>query len=384
MTDQEELELLELEKEKAMVTSEKRSPMFSSVAEANAAMKEANFQRNRAAIAASGVNPYVDALMKSGQQASSLAVGGGVGYKLSQLAGQGILKQALAGAAGGATSGALQPALSTGEQLSNTAKGGVFGAALGGGLQLAGKGIQSFGQILRKLPSRLNDKKGAEFANKVSQAFINTKSKAVKKFGSGLDELTIKDPNKKVNLFENNNIQNIVTDPDLTAEAASVFKKTPILRDIIEGSRSPEITAKEAQDIVNYLQFKVPQSIKSQHLDIIDMINEVKLSQANAFPKEMASLRSEYARIAEPFKSLKSKMKLESVLNSIDAGFGGAVQRTQLKELFKDNPELLKEIGGYKAAGNLLKGLKEGSKKAAGLAAIGIGGKMVYDTVKNK
>lgn len=377
MTDQEELELLELEKEKAMSTSQpsRQKPMFSSIEEANAAMKEANFQRNRAAIAASGVNPYVDAMMKSGQQASSLAVGGGVGYKLGQLAGQSVLKQALAGTAGGAVSGALQPSDTLKEQARNTAVGGAIGGALGGGLQLAGKGIKSFGEILRKLPTRLSDTKSAEFANKIRQAYTNTKSEAVKKFGSGLDELAIKNPDKKVNLFENNNIQNIVTDPDLTTEASAVFKKTPILRDIISGKRSPEVTAKEAQDIANYLQFKVPQSVKSQHLDIIDMINEVKSSQANAFPTEMSSLRKEYARIAEPFKDLKSKLKLQNALQSIDAGFGGAVQRQQLKELFKNNPELLKEMGGYKGAGKLLSGIKW----SAGVGATAIGGKAVFD-----
>lgn len=360
----------------------KPKPMFSSVEEANAAMQQANQAQELAKYQASGVVPYLSAMSdpndKVGEfiakNAPSALVGFGAGTQLSKLAGQSILRQGLAGMGAGAASGVVAPADTLQERGMNIAKNAGLGL-------LAGGALQSFGQILRKLPARLNDAKGAEFAKKIRQAYTNTKSEAVKKFGAGLEELSNKNPANKIDLFDNTNIQDIVTDPDLTREASSVFNKTPILRDIIAGKRSSEVTVKEAQDIANYLQFKIPQSIKSQHLDIADMVNEVRAAQANAFPKEMSSLRSEYARIAEPFKDLKSKLKLQNALQSIDAGFGGAVQRQQLKELFKDNPELLKEMGGYKGAGTLLKGLKWGAIGTAGAIGTGMAGKAAIDAV---
>lgn len=378
------------------LSQQKSTPQFSSIGDAIAANRLAEIEQARAVRGTSGMNLAVNTAGKTlldflgtpsrvtSQLAMDVATGQNTGTKLSNL-GKTLTAQKESSWGDVLRAGDVPNMPATvGGFLGDVAvsPGGIQVLKGAGnltikGVQNIGKGIagSSFGQMLRKLPVRLSDTKSAEFANKIRQAYTNTKSEAVKKFGSGLDELAIKNPDKKVNLFENNNIQNIVTDPDLTTEASAVFKKTPILRDIISGKRSPEVTAKEAQDIANYLQFKVPQSVKSQHLDIIDMINEVKSSQANAFPTEMSSLRKEYARIAEPFKDLKSKLKLQNALQSIDAGFGGAVQRQQLKELFKDNPELLKEMGGYKGAGKLLSGIKW----SAGVGATAIGGKAVFD-----
>lgn len=361
----------------------KPKPMFSSIEEANAANQQAQREQSVAQMRNRGITPYVDAMSKTAQDVAPFILGGGAGMQLSKLAGNSVLRQAAAGMGGGAVSGLLTPADSLQERGRNVATQTAIGGALGGGLQAVGKGAESFGQILRKLPTRLNDAKSTQFATKIRQAYTNTKAEAVKKFGTGLDELAKNNPNKKIDLFENDNIKDILTDPDLTSEARAVFNRTPILRDMlkVKGARSSEVTVKEAQDIANYLQFKIPQSVKSQHLDIADMVNEVKAAQANAFPKEMASLRSEYGRIAEPFKDLKSKLKLQNALQSIDAGFGGAVQREQLKVLFKDNPELLKEMGGYKGAGRLLKGLKWGAIGTAGAVGTGVAGKAAIDAI---
>lgn len=257
----------------------------------------------------------------------------------------------------------------------------LMGAILSGGgtaaFGLAGKAIGGMGDVIRKLPTRLSDNKAVAFAQKIRQAYTNTKTEAVKKFGNRLEDLAKNNPNKKIDLGNNSTIQDIITDPDLSVEAKGVFNKTPILRDIIAGKRK-EVTVKEAQDIANYLQFKVPANIKSQHLDITDVINEVKATQANAFPDEMASLRADYSRIAQPFKDLKSQMKLQNILSSIDKNFGGAVQRSQLKELFSESPELLKEMGGYRNAGKLLKGIAIGG----GVVGTAIGGKIALEFVK--
>jgi hypothetical protein len=274
-------------------------------------------------------------------------------------------------------------------QIAAQAAGGAYsnpdnrlvGAAVSGGgtaaLGLAGKAIGGMGDVIRKLPTRVSDNKAVAFAQKIRQAYTNTKTEAVKKFGNTLEDLAKNNPKKKIDLGNNSTIQDIVTDPDLSVEAKNVFNKTPILRDIISGKKT-DVTVKEAQDIANYLQFKVPANIKSQHLDITDVINEVKAAQASAFPDEMATLRADYSRIAQPFKDLKSQMKLQNILGSIDKNFGGAVQRSQLKELFSDSPELLKEMGGYRNAGRLIKG----AIGVGGFGVAALGGKKVLETIK--
>lgn len=360
---------------------------FNTIAEAQAAMQEAQINQRNAERDASGIMPYITQPPKMMPDASSFnntvnavipsLLGGGMVGNTILKGGAALVpsigRQIAAGIGGGAVGGAMAPA----DNIQQRGVNAGVGAALGSAVPLVSGAFKNIGEAIRKLPTRVSDNKAVQFATKIRQAYTNTKTEAVKKFGGTLEKLSKDNPTKKIDLYNNSTIQDIITDPDLSVEAKNVFNKTPILRDIISGKKT-DVTVKEAQDIANYLQFKVPANIKSQHLDITDVINEVKSAQASAFPEEMASLRTEYARIAQPFKDLRSQMKLQNVLSSVDKNFGGAVQRSQLKDLFADNPELLKEMGGYRNAGRLLKGVAIGG----GVVGTAIGGKKALELIK--
>lgn len=121
----------------------KPKPMFSSVEEANAAMKNAKSEQAFAEFNASGINPYVNAMGKTAEDIAPFVLGGSVSGGLSRLAGSSILKQAGAGAAGGAVTGAMSPADNLQQRALNTIGSAATGAALGGGLQAATGGLKN-------------------------------------------------------------------------------------------------------------------------------------------------------------------------------------------------------------------------------------------------
>lgn len=389
LTDAEEYELLTLEREQAMATKPK--PQFKSVAEASAAMRQSQGDLQRAQLQASpiglagqvlggaanaitggGMSKLEDIMAQkfnaprfANKQSPAYNVGAGagniaVGAVLSPVGG-GLPGQIAAQTLGGAYS-------NPDNRLAGAAITGAGTAAAG----LGGMAIKSVGDAVRSLSTRLSGTKSAQFADKIRTAFVNVKKNAVEKFGKGLDELSSKNPNKKIDIYENTAIGDILTDPNLPSEAKVVFNKTPILKDIISGDRASKVTLKESQDIINYVQTKVPAQIKASHLDLPEFLSEMRMAQSNAFPKEMTALRNEYAKIAQPFKDVKGQMRFNQLLGSIDRGFGGAEGKQAIKELFKDNPEILKEIGGYRKAGFLIKGAL-GASGLAGTYAVGKG-----------
>lgn len=348
---------------------------FNTIAEAKAAMQQARQGQQIAelnaspvglagqvlggaanAITGGGMSKLEDILAKrmnvprfADKQNPAYNVGAGAGNMMVGAAlapvGGGLLGQIAAQTLGGAYS-------NPDNRLAGAAISGAGTAAVGVG----GMAIKSVGDAVRSLSTRLSGTKSAQFADKIRTAFVNVKKNAVEKFGKGLDELSSKNPNKKIDIYENTAIGDILTDPNLPSEAKVIFNKTPILKDIISGDRASKVTLKEAQDIINYVQTKIPAQIKASHLDLPEFLSEMRIAQSNAFPKEMTTLRNEYAKIAQPFKDVKGQMRFNQLLGSIDRGFGGAEGKQAVKELFKDNPEILKEIGGYRKAGSLIKG----------------------------
>lgn len=341
---------------------------FNTIEEASSAMKQANVNQS---IAQRNVE-NIDPLVSLGRSAYNLS------WPVSAVANKIINKGSPVPEATTSGGRLMQDLSAIANPLVGRAVGYGLektGKAIGTAIPLTRAAIGSVGDAVRALKTRVSGTKSAEFANKIRTAFVNVKKDAVDKFGKGLEDLTLKNPNKKIDLFDNNNINSILDDKNLPLEIQSIFKRTPILRDILEKKRSSQVTLKESQDIINYIQTKVPAQIKASHIDLPEFLSEMRIAQSNAFPKEMATLRSEYAKIAQPFKDVKSQMRFNQLLGAIDKNFGGAEGKQAIKELFKDNPSILREMGGYKKAGYLIKG----ALGASGLAGTYAVGKGVFD-----
>lgn len=363
-----------IEKLAARISSiSKPAPQFSSIAEANAAMNQARREQAAAEYGASGVVPYLRAMDKTAELAAPMLLGGGSAMQAGRVLGQGLSGVLKSGAIGGAVSGAATPAETLQQRASNVALQSAAGAGLGAVGAGAAKVVRGLGDAIRMLPTRISGYRGtdrsADFASKIREAYVGVKADAVKKFGAGLDDLVKANPDKKINLFDEGDIGSILTDPNLPSEASNVFKRTPILRDILSGKRGPDVTVTEAQEIINYIGAKVPRTIKANTMDIPELVSELRAAQASKFP-EMSKLREEYARVANPYRDLKSQMRFNNILKSIDQNFGGSEGMKSLRVLFKDNPELLRKMGGYKKAETLLKGAAVAGAYAVGKTAL--------------
>lgn len=220
------------------------------------------------------------------------------------------------------------------------------------------KAAQEFGKFLtrERVPLKnvnrvTNIEKGASFAEDVRRSFVQTKKDAVAKFGKDLDTMVEKSPDNVISL---KSVADDITGNinEISSEAKNIFRKTPYLKDALEGTKS-NFTVKEIQDAVNYLNTKVPKNIRSNNLDVLDVISDLKATQLEAFPEEMASARAAYAKIIEPYNNVKTQFRFNKVLKSIENNFGGAEGRKAVEGLLPKS--IIKEIGGYQKAYETLK-----------------------------
>ena len=203
----------------------------------------------------------------------------------------------------------------------------------------------------------LDTKKGSEFSGQIRKEFVQTKARAVEQFGKQLDDLVKADPEKTISL------QNLVDDistnmDDMAVETKNILRKVPHLRDMLKGSKQADsLNVKEAQEIINYLNTKIPKEVRSNNIDILEIISDVKAAQSEAFPSQMAQARSSYAKIIEPYNQIKGQFRFNKILKAIENNFGGAEGKEAVKSLLPES--IIKEMGGYKTAFETLKHLRQ-------------------------
>jgi hypothetical protein len=244
-------------------------------------------------------------------------------------------------------------------QALNNLKGATIGipalAGAGYGLyksripQTIGGGISAIGKGVANLPKVVNTQKGTKFAEEVRQAFIEAHSQVVNKFGKDIDTLAIKYPNNSVNLSEL--VSDLQANPDISKQTLGILKRVPKLDNILENPKlASNINLRDTQDIVNYLQTKVPKNIRTNNFDLLDTINTIKGKQLEAFP-ELAGTRAEYAKFIEPYKNVKNYFRFNKLLDAIKNRFGGAEGEMAVKKILP--PEVVKKLKGYRSGAKL-------------------------------
>lgn len=255
---------------------------------------------------------------------------------------------------------------------------GVVGLAKGGTALVKG-GINNIGKFFDF------DQKALSLSQKVRQVAGAAKQAAVDNFGDSVDAQAAANPTKTVSL------ENVVNDiktnlSDMPIEAQGVFRKVPILRDMLKdpsaaGYVDPaSVSLKDTQDIINYINTKIPRSIKSTSLDVLDAQNDIRAAQLDAFP-DMAQTRADYGKFAEDYKLIKSSLNPKSTPTAIRTNFSNnpavkdAASRI-LAPVVEDMAKYRKQVG----LANLIK--RTVGWGAAGAAA-SIGGKGASEVVKH-
>lgn len=251
---------------------------------------------------------------------------------------------------------------------------GAGAAGLGGLAYGASKVIPKVAEGVKHIPTVMSTAKEAEFAKSMNKAFTQEHTKQVAKFGSALDKLAIKNPQASIDLSE---FVSEIIKPDSTInpQAMAVFKKVPKLADMMANPElAKTVSIRDAQDIINYLNTKVPKNIKVNNFDLLDAINTVKAEQLQAFP-EMAKVRARYAKFIEPYKNIKRYFGFNKTLPAIkgEVPFGGAQGWEAAKEILP--AKTIKSMKGFRMASQVKEGVTAPGKTIGKM--LGIGGKVL-------
>lgn len=206
--------------------------------------------------------------------------------------------------------------------------GGVVGAGA------VAKGIPEIAKLSSNGASNVGkffnfDQKALSLGEKVRQVAAAAKQAEVDKFGADIDAQAAANPGKSVSL------ENVVSDiktnlKDMPPEAQSVFRKVPILKDMLkepgmEGYVDPaNVSLKDTQGIINYINTKIPISIKANSLDVLDAQNDIRAAQLEAF-SGMEKTRANYAQFAKDYKLLKGSLNPKATPGAILSNFSNNI-----------------------------------------------------------
>ena len=140
------------------------------------------------------------------------------------------------------------------------------------------------------------------------------------------------------------------------------------------------VTLEKTQEIINYINTKIPRNIRFNHLDILDAQNDIRAAQLDAFP-QMAVVRAEYGKFANDYKLVKNALRPGSTVNAIRSNFNGNVEiQDAAKRVF--TPEIQKAMAGHR--GEIV--TRKFIKRFIGWGLVGgaasLGGKGVTDLYK--
>ena len=215
------------------------------------------------------------------------------------------------------------------------------------------------------------DTKETRFAEKVRTSVYDAKHDAVEKFGQDIDNLAKANPNREVSL--RNTVDRLKTEwNDLTPEAQRVFSKVPKFKEMLTNpDLANNISLRDTQEIINYFNTKVPKTIKYQHLDILDTLDDIRTAQLDAFP-EMEQARASYAQVKQNFDIIKNKVKVGQTLKNVAKNWGDPEIKKAANTLLRGK-DILQDIRNYQRNLKILKFTGLATKLTAKGAATGLG-----------
>lgn len=267
--------------------------------------------------------------------------------------------------------------MSSGQQLTAD----VAGAFMPGGL--AREAINGAGKLAEPLVNPfknalkyMNPENESVLAKTVRKAAYQSKTDAVNSFGDSIDALSEANPDRTTSL--RNVVDNLNQNMDeMAPEAKNVFRKTPILKDLLaKPELADNVSLRDTQDIINYINTKVPRTIKSNHLDILDTLNDTRAAQLDAFP-EMADVRAKYGDFKNAFDNIKGKLKQGSLIENMAKDFGDAEVKKNVSKVFGE--DILNQVKNFQQAKQVLKTAGIAGNWALKGAAGGIGADAAYE-----
>jgi hypothetical protein len=243
-------------------------------------------------------------------------------------------------------------------------EGSAIGDFIGSAIGLGAAGTVAYGIYKSGIPQKIakgatkiasgvsniskvnNPNKSSQFAKEIRGEFVKAYKNKIDNFGKDLTGWQAKYPQRGVDLSEL--VSDIQTNPNLSRQAIGILRRVPKLDNLLENPRlATNVSLNDAQDIVNYINTKIPKSIKFSNFDLLNAANEIRVAQLNAFP-EIAQTRADYAPFIENYKNIKPQLGFNKILSAIKNKFGGAEGQVAVEEILPK--EVVKKINSFRAA----------------------------------
>lgn len=254
-------------------------------------------------------------------------------------------------------------------------KGRTLGGVLG-----ETKPVQAVGRFLTKergIPGRgklqeinqafKNVKNPVEFAKKVRANLFQSKKQVGDAFEEGVRSLSEANLTTTINLspqmqYIKDASDDAINNPGLKSEINSVVRKiknpekSKFIQDLIDNPQNASnLTLQQSQDIKTIIQqapsiaTKLKQGKfadwKSGDLELLDLVDEIKLAQSELFP-EMAQVREPYANYMGAYREVKNYFKPKILLDRMRKGFGNEEIENMIKIVLPK--ETVKSIKGFR------------------------------------
>lgn len=235
--------------------------------------------------------------------------------------------------------------------------------------------------IVKSVNDSIVNKTG--FLDDVRRAFYEAKSRAVEKYGAGLEKLAMDNPDKSVSIRPV--VEDIAHQISNEPKLRNAINRVPGLAGLVEDPKlADKLPLKTVQDLVNDLQSKISQSklgggkgIRPDDLPLLDAIHDIKAQMLEAFP-DIKKLRKDYGDLINNFNLVRNKLKHGSLQKAVRENFGDVEVQSAAKELLKESPDILSRIQNYnnvRKVGKVLAGL-------IGATGLGYATKKGFDLAK--
>lgn len=242
------------------------------------------------------------------------------------------------------------------------------------------RGIPGAGKLQEINQAFKNVKDPVKFSKEVRSNLFAKKKEIGDTFEKGIRELSEANPTKTADLSDQffqikGAMNDSVNNPGLASDINGIIRrikdpqKASFIKDLIDSPENARnLNLQQIQDIKTTIQqspsiaTKLKQGKfadwKAGDIELLDLIDEVKLAQSNLFPEEMADIRQAYGDYMSAYREVKNMFKPKVLLGKMKTGFGNEEIENMINVVI--SKDVAKQVGGFRALSKTKEAVKKG------------------------
>jgi hypothetical protein len=242
--------------------------------------------------------------------------------------------------------------------------------------------IGTFKEFFKKIPTVLSTGKSVDFAKKIQSQAYEAKAAVGDEFENGIKTLAEAHPAQTVDMSETiNQLQSeLEANPNLIPKVKSLWNKAPVLKELAKNPDMP-LTLRQAQDLKNAIseritpgKYKGRIQYKPDDIPVLDIKDNINKAILQSFP-DMGDIYTKYGKGINNYNELRKVLNNDNILQNIDKDWTNPLKQQRMREML--SPDLINEMGGYRAAAKFIKALKYAAPGALGAGVAYEAGKKI-------